>query len=291
MEGQQHGRQGARVVLQVGSGQPSETALRAAIRVAQAFQSEIESLLIENQQLIELASFSFAREISLTGRSSRALTAEGVVHDMQLALAAARRRMEAMARAAEVPLRHHVVRDDPVSALRKACEMCEDWTVLAMTEPLGTLSWSLDRLVELIGGLAVPAGILLVGPRTERTTGPVLVALETIERLPRLMHAAERLTTGTPTPEIDVLIIAGREQASEMEGHARLILVEHEARGLIVRMACCLSPEGAAAAIAEEMRRRKAGFIVAEPGGVLVPAEGDVSHLAAALECPMLIVR
>ena len=62
------GEDSGRVVLQLGSRTPSAVALSAAIIIAQAFQSEIESLFVENEQLLDCTSFSFVREVSLTGR-------------------------------------------------------------------------------------------------------------------------------------------------------------------------------------------------------------------------------
>ena len=51
------GEDKGRVVLRLGAGVPaSDIALEAAVAVARAFQSEIESLFIEDRQLFELAS-------------------------------------------------------------------------------------------------------------------------------------------------------------------------------------------------------------------------------------------
>ena len=48
---------------------------------------------------------------------------------------------------------------------------------------------------------------------------------------------------------------------------------------------------GNPSAAMEALRRHKAGFILAQYGGVLVPAEGSLRPLAGALECPLLLVR
>ena len=62
------GEDRGRVVLQLGSGHPSAIALEAAVRIARAFQSEIESLFVEDEQLFDCAAYGFVREVSLTGR-------------------------------------------------------------------------------------------------------------------------------------------------------------------------------------------------------------------------------
>src|SRR5690349_23094669 len=69
------GENQGRVVLQLGSVHPSAIALEAAVRIAQAFQSEIESVFVEDEQLFDCAAYNFVREVSLSGRHSRAVSA------------------------------------------------------------------------------------------------------------------------------------------------------------------------------------------------------------------------
>ena len=60
-----------RVVLHLTHAAPSPVAIEAAVRVARAFQSEIESLFVEDAALLDIAAFPFACEISLSGRQRR----------------------------------------------------------------------------------------------------------------------------------------------------------------------------------------------------------------------------
>ncbi|HVH16950.1 MAG TPA: hypothetical protein VNF72_01505, partial [Myxococcota bacterium] len=108
------GEDRGRDVLQLGSVNPSAAALEAAVRVARAFQSEIESLFVEDAQLFDCAAYTFVREVSLTGRQRRVMSPAGMTRDLRHAAQAARRQLEALARRAEVPLRSRVVRDEPL---------------------------------------------------------------------------------------------------------------------------------------------------------------------------------
>src|SRR5690606_24872407 len=92
-----------RVVLQLRTANPNAVAIEAALRVAQAFQSGIETLFVEDLQVFDLASFPFAREISLTGRRSRAISSREIEQEFRLAFASLQRRIEALAKAAGVP--------------------------------------------------------------------------------------------------------------------------------------------------------------------------------------------
>jgi len=73
------------VVLQLGSVHPSAIALEAAVRIAQAFQSEIESVFVEDEQLFDCAAYNFVREVSLSGRHSRAVSAAAMTQGLRLA--------------------------------------------------------------------------------------------------------------------------------------------------------------------------------------------------------------
>jgi hypothetical protein len=281
----QAGEARGRVVLRLCSSNPNAVALEAAIRVAQAFQSEIESLFVEDLQLIELTGFSFAREISLTGRQSRAISAADIEREFRLAYAPLRRRIEALARAADVPVHQRVVRDEPVHALAAACAECGPWNVVALAEPFGSAtSESLRRLFDMV---ADATGVILVGPRARRTAGPVIIAIEEVDRLPALVRTAERLARVTNGEIVILLIAEDEERLHWMESQARLVLGDRsDARIVPAELA-----RGAPAVVAEALRRLDGGFVIAQFGGLAVPSEGDLRPLAAALLCPLFLVR
>jgi len=274
-----------RVVLQFRSGHPSPVALEAAIRVAQAFQSGIESLFVEDSQLIDLAGFSFAREISLSGRKSRTICSADMERELRLAFAPIRRQIAALAKAAEVPVRQRVVRDEPVSALAATCSECGPWNVVALAEPFGTLGSS--SLRRLLASVVDATGVVIVGPKARRTSGPVIVAVEELDRLPSMLRAAERLSTVTGGEVIVLLIADNPERLHLMEGQARLLLGEKSD----LRFALVELRPGASAAAAEALRRMRAGFVISQYGGLIVPEDEDLRPLAAALECPLFLVR
>ena len=274
-----------RVVLQLCSANPSALAIEAAIRVAQAFQSEIESLFVEDQQLIELASFPFAREISRTGGRSRAISSSDIELEFKLAFAALQRRIEAMARAAEVPVHQRVVRGEPVKALVEACAECGPWNVVALAEPFGSHAGHLLR--QLLETVSDTTGLVVVGPMAQRTTGPVIAAVEDVDRLSCMLRAGERLVTVAGSDVVVLLIAEDEERLHWMEGQARLLLGERRN----VRVALAEVARGASEVVAEALRRQKGGFVISQFGGLVVPGEGGLKPLAAALECPLFLVR
>ena len=279
------GEDRGRVVLQLGSAHPSAVALEAAVRVARAFQSEIESLFVEDAQLFDCAAYSFVREVSLTGRQRRVMSKAGMTRDLQLAAQAARRQLEVMARRAEVPLRSRVVRDEPLRALAIACAETGPWNVVALAEPFsaGNCSSLRQLLLEVPG----TTGLIMVGPKSKPGRGPTIVAVEDMERLPAMLRAASRLAAVDGTEIVLLLIAPDEERLARMDGEARLVVEARED----VRIEQAAVARGESAVIAEALRRLKGGFVICQFGGLIVPEEGDLKALASVLECPLFLVR
>jgi len=278
------GEQRGRVVLHITSGHPNAVAIEAAVRIAQAFHSEIESLFVEDLQLYDMASYPFAREISLTG-ARRTLSREAIERDLQLTARALRRRVEALALAANVPLRARVVRDDPVQALAKACAEDGPWNVVALADVLAPGQGL--RICELFANVAGYTGLMLVGPKARRTRGPVIAVVESPDHLQPMLRAAERMA-GVSGGEVVVMLLAdGPERGQWLEEHVRLALGTQAKVSLVSYQI----DQGAPAALAEVIRRLQAGFLIGHFGGILVPAHGDLRDLVTAIECPLFLMR
>lgn len=279
------GERRGRVVLHIASGHPNSVAIEAAVRIAQAFNSEIESLFVEDLQLYDLASYPFAREISLNRARQRPLSRDDIEREMRLLGQSLLRRVEALARAADVPLRTKVVRDDPVHALVKACAEDGPWNVVALADAFSPGQGA--RLSDLFATIAGTTGLMLVGPNARRTRGPIITVVETPEHLQPMMRAGERMA-GVLGTEVLLLLLSDSPSADEwLDGQVRLALGDHPR----VRLLHCRTDQSAPAALAEVIRRLRGGFVIGHFGGLLVPADGDLRDLVAALECPLFLMR
>ena len=274
-----------RVVLQLGGGRPSLHAIDAAVWLARAFQSEIEGLFVEDEQLIEMASYPFAREVSFSGRATRSLSTPDVERDLRHAFDAWRREVETRAHAAEIAVHARVVRGEAVRALAMACAERGPWNVVALAEPF--TSPAMPSVGVLLRDVAGSTGLILVGPAVRRTSGPIVMAVETADRLPAMINAAERLAAVQEAETLVCLIGHDAAEIAELESHARLVLSERPDVRIETGHGAC----GSAAVVAETIRKLLPGLIIGQFGGLLVPDDGDLRPLAAALECPLLLVR
>ncbi len=284
----QSGEDRGRVVIQLGAGHPSAIALEAAVRIARAFGSDLESLFVEDEQLFDCAAYGFVREVSLSGRQSRALTLDTMMRDLHLAAQGTRRRLEALARKAEVPLRCRVVRDEPLRALTIACAETGPWNVVALGEPFTGANGAL--LKQLLAEVSGTTGLVTVGPRAQRVLGPVVVAVEDTGELPDMLRTAERLAA-LDGAEIVLLLVAPNEEAlARMDAEARLVVEERQGVRIQAARSAAVA-HGEAAVVAETLRRLVGGIVICQFGGLVVPDEGDLRPLASVLECPLFLVR
>lgn len=280
------GEDRGRVVLRLGSsGRMSDIALEAAMRVAQAFQSEIESVFVEDRQLFDLARFPFAREVSLSGRRVRQLSQGEIEHDVQVQALALQRRVLEIANTFQVPARTRVVRDEPMRALAIACAENGPWNVVTLAEPFSERDGAL--LSDLFAAVAGTTGFVLAGPAARRTRGDVFVLVEDIDRVPPMLRAAERLAAATGGTARLLLLDDEPERLLWMEGQVRLAVGQRAAAGLEL---VDTSRRGIGA-IAELLRRAGAGFVVARFGARFAGGPSGIARLAALLEGPMFLVR
>lgn len=279
------GEDRGRVVLHVTSGNPHEVAVEAALRVARAFGSEVESLFVEDEQLFDCASYGFVREVSFSGRASRPLSRDTMMRDLHLAAQAARRRIEGLARKSEVPLHCRVVRDEPMRALSIACAERGPWNIVALAEPFrGGHGAVLKQLLSEVSGTTA---LIVVGPKAKRVSGSVVVAVEDIEHLPDMLRTAERIAALDGADVLLLLIAPDEEQLERMDGETRLVVEAREN----VRIQSAAIARGEAAVIAETLRRIRAGMVICRFGGLVASAESHLRPLAGALECPLFLVR
>ena len=143
------------------------------------------------------------------------------------------------------------------------------------------------RCKQVMTEVAGSTGLIAVGPKAQRVTGEIVVALEDIAQLSDMLRAAERLAALDGAEIVLLLIAADEERLLQMDGEARLVVEAREG----VRIQWAAVARGEAAVIAETLRRLKGGMIICQFGGLVVPDEGDLRPLASVLECPLFLVR
>jgi hypothetical protein len=300
-----------RVVLRLTPGVRAErvtlAAIDAAVRLAQAYHAEIESLYIEDVELLRLANYSFAAEIPALGTrlglthggGRRPLSVADVERDMRLQFSGLQRLVEQRASLADVPVRLRVLRDELVAAVASTCAECGPWNVVVLAEPLASLDAA--DLALLFAGVPDTTGLVVVGQGPSSVQGPVVLAIEQADALPAMLHTAERLIEGTDTAIIILLIDSepdtGPDLGQKLDSQVRLAVSDRpqitRADGTPVNLQLITLPDthGDPAAIAEALRRLCPGFLIARFGGQIVPPDHSLQLLGTVLRCPLLLIR
>ncbi|WP_072396376.1 hypothetical protein [Hyphomicrobium sp. CS1GBMeth3] len=283
--------QRGRVVLWLGGGgEIQEAAVDAALRLAQAFESEVESLFIEDRQLFDIASLPFAREVSLSGRQTRTMSADALARDLKAHASAMQRQVLARARAAEVKALARVVRAEPAQALAEVCAEKGPWNVVAVgtTVRNGTGTGHLGAgLAEVFEAVHATTGVVVAGPKAQRTAGPVIAIVEELDRAVPMMRAAQRIATATGGDARLWLLEQSQTRQEWLEGQIRLALGATSRLKLEVLDMATHTPHSVAALL----RRAGAGFVITRFGGLLTPSEEHVAPFAEGLDGPLFLVR
>lgn len=279
------GENRGRVVLRLGSATPDVFAVRAALHLARAYQAELESIFIEDQQLIDLCSHPDAVEISLCGRDRRTLSPVTLMRQFAYAARQAERRVAVLAREADISYRARTIRDEPTHALNRACAESGPWNVVVLADPVRSRDQqAVQRLLdEMVGATA----LMLVGAGVRRIDGPVTIVLESIERLPLMLRVAERVATEAAAPIVVALAPGGDADGQALDEHVRLLLAERTD----VHLVSLARARGHTGALLEALRRQMPGFLIGQAGGVLLPSHGTWNDVASALECPLFVMR
>lgn len=279
------GENSGRVVLRLASPTPHRVAVEAALRIARAYQSELESLYIEDQQLIDVCSHGGVQEVSLCGRETRTLSSVTTVRQFAWAARRAERHIASMARLAHIPYRARTMRDEALHALNRACAESGPWNIVAIADPVRP--GDRREIIRLIADLSGATAVVLVGPRATRAHGPIVVVLEEAERLMAMVRAAERLAADQGDAIVLLQAPASGRDAQAMDEIVRHALAGHDG----IRHARAARSFGHSGALAETVRRLQPGFLIGQAGGALLPSDQDWFDLAQALESPLFVVR
>jgi hypothetical protein len=284
-----------RVVVSLRPGAAYAAALEAAVRVAQAFESELDALFVEDERLKSLAELPFAREVSRLGLGQRPMTPVQLSTEMKAFHAALRSRMERLASEAQIVVRFgaggggvEAMLASPAPGPRFIA-LAEPLTELA--EPFGGFGApSLTRLLTAppetgcaLSGIVV-AGLMAQRGLARQRRGAVLAVVESAEEAAAVLEAARKLAAAGPAALVAVPFAAAESLVGRIEAEAAA-LKQAEIDVVIER-----GEVSDAAALSAVARRRRCGFLVAGLGGRLAGGEAEIRRLTAMIECPALLI-
>jgi nucleotide-binding universal stress UspA family protein len=264
-------------------------ALEAAMELAERANAEIESLLIEDLNLMRLAELPFARELSLTTGAARQIDLEAVEREFRALADTVRRRLEERAAPRKRPWSFRVVRGWTESELAAAAGEVDLVILGGRMRPLtrhARLGLPPERWTRLSARpiLLLPGHFEPVREVTAVVDRPA-AAESTIAAATRLRSTlAETGAKGEEAPLTVQCVGATRKAAQETAKRAKEILAERDIPA-DVRMLV-----GGATELAAAMRDGEGRLVVVAADSPLVAGEAGASLLDA-LEGPVLLAK
>ncbi len=165
-----------RLVLEFGQGTPDAALVRTAAELARLLGLDLHGLFIEDESLLALAAWPFARELRLPTHEWHRIDPETVAADLRAAAAAADRLLAEAVAALDIPGHFEILRGDPLASMAAFCRRDD---ILVLAPPRAGPGLGLPREPRRGEAAARPAaGAVLVVPagRTRRS-GPVVAVL------------------------------------------------------------------------------------------------------------------
>ena len=167
-----------RLIVDLYHGPADAETLRAAAEIARLLGFDLHGLFIEDESLLALAEFPFAREIRLPTHEWSPMNAVTVTADLREAATRMHRLLDDILRSVGVPGAFQVLRGDPVVCIGGVCRI-GDIIVVEPETPVRQLTQSIAHLQEAAFGS--PASVLLLPAGTKLRAGPVVARLEGAE--------------------------------------------------------------------------------------------------------------
>ena len=251
------------------------SAIDGATRLAAAFGSEIETLVVDDGIISRALELPVTRVVGAPngGNIRHALFGQSQ-----------RREIEDAAGALGIPCHHTITAGDAIDQLTGLCLMSGPWNVIAMSqEPTPATASTISAIMANVSGAT---GVVVAPRGPSRASGPVAVVAEDPERLPSMVRAAERLCPGGAA--IHVFLAAETlTDLVELEGIARLSITQH--KGLVFETS---EPTHAIEGTFDERLRKLApGYVIARFGGTLLPSPRALARTIGLVGAPFLLVR
>ncbi len=275
-----------RVIVQLGAFTlSSAAAIAAAVHVALAFRSQLEGLFVETIDIETVGTLDGVRELAFHGCKSEPLSNARLLQDTTHFAVAAQRELANAAAKATVAFTAKVSRDTPIGALQTACSHSGPWNIVVCAEPVSTASQS-AALSAIMAEVFGTTGTIAASRTAQWRKGPIIAAVEDIDRFNGMLRAAQRLAA-VDGDTVYILPIGVDEIALDwLESEIRLTLGDIASIVVLPRPLHVHAPGVQNAAIAHYNPR----LVIARHGGHLFPYEAASTPLTE-LGCPVFLIH
>jgi hypothetical protein len=262
--------------LSCGGSQPALYA--ASIRLAKAYQIPIDALFVEDDALIDAATYSFTREISYFGGRTRVITTERIRTDLQNSASIRRQQLQALAAAHQVSLKYRTTHDRSVRHLVLEASGAR-FLALAQAHVIAGGGY----LFELVEALPELQGFLLTGAQAKHLSGPIVCIVNGREDFNALIAACQSFSKAE---QRDLLLVPTNPDPALQRD------LQNQMAALDLPHVHLLSPLPASPATLETLlRRSRASLLMLSTSHPLTGSSSRLATLVATICAPVLLLQ
>ncbi|MEL6621573.1 MAG: hypothetical protein AAFQ11_01700 [Pseudomonadota bacterium] len=278
-----------RVVLRI-CHRVRDDAVMAAARVAAAYEAQLETVYVEDEDVHTCAEFSFAVELTPSGTRRRSLGGPAVAQSYSALRERSRRAVSKAAAAFDITVAERAMRNDPIRSVAIACAENGPWNIIALAEPASATEF--DGVRRLFTAVKDNTGLVIVGRHQARSRrGPIVAVVDRAEDLMGTLRAAERIAAASGEAVIVMLVAAPPLATGDLEGEVRLAIATETELGRRVELTVPSQTFGEPSAIVAAVLKPQPSFVIARFGGPLSATKDAFSTVMAHLPCPVLFGR
>lgn len=270
-----------RILVAINGSPHSRAALDAAVRLAVAFEAEVEGLFVEDERLLRASRLPFAKEVRAYTAPPRRLSDDRMQRQLRRRAERVERALRRSAEQGEVPHTFRTEQGDVTQELRRAAAEA-DLLVLGKTSTASSRRRLGSTSQTLVAD--APAPVLILRDRIPAGE-PVLVYYDGSAAAETALRLATRLARRAEAPALDVLLPA--HDAAETDRLREQVRAGGDASDLPVRLHPLTQAEG----------HRLSAFVREKGGIVVLPAGcpplggGSLQRFLYEIDRPLLVVR
>lgn len=259
--------------------------LDAAVRLASAYGAEVETIFISPDAVIVEEGVP-ARSVAhvVSGDAPEEAANDQAIMRSELLWRRLKRAAEIAGRTHGVAVHHALAQGNPIDRIAEMCLARGPWNIVAFTGlPAFGGHIVMNELMANVGGAT---GFLLCSGGKVHAEGPILIFAEDAERLPAMLRAGERLSSGDSKIHL-VIAAETRPLFDDLDAHARLLADET----YNVTFDPSAPTLGVPATLIEAAARLRPSLIIAPFAGAAIVNGRELARLAVATQAPILVVR
>lgn len=254
-------------------------ALETAVNLASATGAQLHAVFIEDECLYNLAAMPFAREVSFSGKRTRAFSTDHVAREIKRSVDAARIAVSAAARRARVHWEFDTTRGQLDDALARVSGSAQILALGSSRSRIGRV----HSVSALRASMHHGSGVVIAPPVAEFPGGPLVAILSPGAELAVMVKTAERMASQSGRSHRFLIVSDGAAERATL--HQGLL----ETQATTVEVAFC--EINTLSQVTRAVRLQSPGLVIADIDYAHLDEATSTERVSEAFGAPLLLIQ